>query len=207
MTDLSHWCITSFCDVTVSFILCCSTPLCNLQGPPTIGDSPAPTYKDIPLGLLSWKLLHHCSYGGFHKWWYPQMDGLKWMDDLGLPIFQKTSIPTTSFPCHRVGEVHYPCCWSNFSLALPMFCLHFFLAHHWLARISWRNPIFPMFTCEIIDRAGRPSINLRNGYGVVLERAKLVVLERAKLVVLERGNLAIYIYIHMYMYIYIYIAI
>ena len=36
------------------------------------------------------------------------------------------------------------------------------------------------------------------GYGVVLERAKLVVLERAKLVVLERGNLAIYIHIYIY---------
>ena len=43
-----------------------------------------------------------------------------------------------------------------------------------------------------------PEMDDLGGYGVVLERAKLVVLERAKLVVLERGNLAIYIYIYCY---------
>ena len=51
--------------------------------------------------------------------------------------------------------------------------------------------------------SGHQSQPLIWGYGVVLERAKLVVLERAKLVVLERGNVYIYIYICIYIYCYI----
>ena len=40
----------------------------------------------------SWGQYDWLPYGGFHKWEYPQMDGLEWetpikMDDLGVPLF------------------------------------------------------------------------------------------------------------------------
>ena len=58
-----------------------------------------PKKTDAPWEDLEEVSFHQAlnKYGGFHKWWWPQMDGLYRkihleMDDLGVPPFWETSI-------------------------------------------------------------------------------------------------------------------
>ena len=47
--------------------------------------------------ISPWKIMENHGNGGFHQWENPKIDGLEWQnpmksDDLGVPLFQETSI-------------------------------------------------------------------------------------------------------------------